>query len=75
MNIVDPSFEERQKNNPDKTYQDFTYQISHMNESGALFDIVKFNFVSKERIAKLDKETFFEKCLSRAKNYMDYTNQ
>src|SRR5690606_29642622 len=69
MNIVDPSFEERQKNNPDKTYKDFVFEISHMNESGALFDIVKLNFVSKERIAKLDKAVFAEKCHERAHQY------
>lgn len=69
MNIVDPSFEERQKSNPEKTYKDFTFDISHMNQSGALFDIVKLNFVSKERLAKLDKQTFFDTCLERAKEY------
>lgn|GEM_PF-409498 len=69
MNIVDPSFEERQKNNPDKTYKDFVFDISHMNQSGALFDLVKLNFVSKEWIAKLDKATFVEKCLEWAHIY------
>lgn len=55
MNIVDPSFEEWQKENPTKNYTDFVFEISHMNASGALFDNVKLNFVSKEWIAKLDK--------------------
>ena len=69
MNIVDPSFEEWQKNNADKTYHDFIYEISHMNESGALFDIVKLNFVSKEWLAKLSKEEFNTMCLEWAKKY------
>lgn len=69
MNIVDPSFEERQKNNPDKSHKDFVFEISHMNESGALFDNVKLNFVSKEWISKLDKASFVEKCLERAHQY------
>ena len=69
MNIIDPSFEERQKNNSDKTYKDFTFEISHMNESGALFDMVKLDFVSKEWIAKLSKEAFYEKALEWAKEY------
>ncbi len=72
MNIVDPSFEEWQKNNADKTYKDFIFNISHMNESGALFDVIKLNFVSKEWIAKLSKEDFYNRCLERAK---DYANQ
>lgn len=69
MNIIDPSFEERQKNHPDKTYKDFVFEISHMNESGALFDIVKLNFVSKEWIAKLDKQSFVDRCLTWAEQY------
>lgn len=69
MNIVDPSFEEWQKNNPDKTYKNFVFEISHMNESGALFDLTKLNFVSKEWLAKLDKETFVQKCLEWAQQY------
>lgn len=69
MNIIDPSFEEWLTNNPDKTYRDFVFNISHMNESGALFDIVKLNFVSKEWLAKLDKPTFVAKCLEWAHAY------
>lgn len=69
MNIIDPSFEEWQKSNPDKNYTDFVFNISHMNASGALFDNVKLNFVSKEWLAKLDKETFVQKCLEWAQQY------
>lgn len=69
MNIIDPSFEEWQKNNPEKNYKEFFFHISHMNESGALFDLVKLNFVSKERLAKLDKATFVERCIERAHTY------
>lgn len=69
MNIIDPSFEEWQKNNPNKTYKDFVFEISHMNESGALFDMVKLEFVSKEWIAKLDKDAFVQMCLEWAAKY------
>ena len=69
MNIVDPSYEERQKSNADKTYRDFIFDISHMNESGALFDNMKLSFVSKEWLAKLDKQAFVDMCLARAKEY------
>lgn len=69
MNIIDPSFEERQKNNPEKTYMDFVFNISHMNESGALFDLVKLDFVSKEWLAKLPKKEFYDRCVERAKTY------
>ena len=69
MNIIDPSFEERQKANPEKDYKEFFFHISHMNQSGALFDLVKLSFVSKEWLAKLDKPTFVERCIERAHKY------
>lgn len=69
MNIVDPSFEQWQKENLDKTYKDFSFDLSKMNQSGALLDQVKLSFTSKEWIARLDKATFVEKCLERAHRY------
>ncbi len=68
-NIVDPFFEEWQKNNPDKTYKDYEFDISHMNTSWALLDMNKMLFVSKEWLAKLGKEEFYKNALTWAKEY------
>ena len=68
-NIVDPFYEDRQKSNSDKTYRDYEIDISHMNQAGALFDMVKLSFISKEWLARLDKETFAKRALERAKAY------
>ena len=59
-NIVDPFFEEWQKNNPDKTYREYEFDITHMNQAGALLDMTKLEFVSKEWLARLGKEEFVE---------------
>ena len=69
MNIIDPFFEDRQKNNTDKTYIDYVFDINRMGASGALFDMTKLLFVSKEWLAKVDKETFYEMALAWAEKY------
>lgn len=66
MNVIDPSFEEWAAKNPDKTYRDFEFRLDHMNQSGALFDMQKLFFVSKEELAGLDKETFAARALAWA---------
>ncbi len=68
-NIIDPFFEEWQKNNPDKSYKDYVFHIERMNTAGALFDMTKLLFVSKEWLAKIDKETFYNKALEWAKDF------
>lgn len=69
MNIIDPFFEDWQKNNMDKTYLDYTFDIARMGASGALFDMTKLLFVSKEQLAKIDKESFYDMALAWAENY------
>ncbi len=69
MNIIDPFFEDRQKTNTDKTYLDYVFDITRMGASGALFDVTKLSFVSKEWLAKVDKETFYDRALAWAEKY------
>lgn len=68
-NIVDPFYEEWQKNNLDKTYKDYEFDISHMNQAGALLDMMKLAFVSKEWLARLDKEEFVKRAIAWADMY------
>ncbi len=72
-NIVDPFFEERQRNNLDKTYRDYEFDITHMNEAGALLDNVKLLFVSKEWLARLPKDEFVKQALAWAEKYCEDT--
>ena len=73
-NIVDPFFEERQKKNIDKTYKDYEFDISHMNPAGALLDMTKLEFVSKEWLARLGKDEFVQKALEWAEKYYQWEN-
>ena len=69
MNIIDPFYEDWQKNSPEKTYADYIFDISHMNAAGALFDMTKLLFVNKEWLAKIDKESFYDMAVVWAKTY------
>jgi glutamyl-tRNA synthetase len=63
INIINSSYEDWRSENPDADYHDFPVALDKMSKSGALFDIVKLNDVSKDVISKFKAE----------KVYNDYT--
>lgn len=69
MSIANSNFEEYLIQNKDKTYHDFIFSLSKMSLDGALFDIEKLKYFSKEYLAKLNKEDFFNKSYEYAKKY------
>jgi glutamyl-tRNA synthetase len=71
MNVIDPFFEERAAKNPDASYRDYVFDLTRMGQSGALFDLQKLFFVSKEALAKLDKEAFHHEAVTWAQQYGD----
>ena len=56
MTIANSNYEEWHAAHADKTIDDFTLSLKKMPVSGALFDMVKLNDVSKEMISKLTAE-------------------
>lgn len=68
-NIIDPQFEDWKKINPDKSYKDFSFKLEHMNQAWALFDEIKLWSVSKECIARMTHQEFFDQVSTRAKIY------
>ncbi|MCI9245927.1 MAG: glutamate--tRNA ligase [Clostridia bacterium] len=69
MNIGNSSFEMWRKNNPNTPMSEFTFDISKMSVSGAIFDIVKLLDVSKNVISKYTKEDIYNEVLEWAKRY------
>lgn len=63
MTIAASDFEDWRKANPDASYKDFKFNLKKMSVSGALFDNVKLNDVSKTQIAKMDSAKVY-KCLT-----------
>ena len=56
MTLLNSNFEEWLLKFPDKPLDEFKYSIGKMGKSGALFDIVKLNDISKTYMATLDEK-------------------
>lgn len=69
MNIANSTFENWRKQNPDKSINEFDFQLNKMSVSGALFDMVKLLDVSKNVISKYSAERVLNEALVWAKEY------
>lgn len=59
MTLLNSNFEEWLLKFPDKELDEFKYSIGKMGKSGALFDILKLNDISKTFMAKLSEEEMY----------------
>ena len=69
MTIVDPFFEEWQKSNPDKDYNDYQITLEKMSKSGALFDMTKMESVSNAYLSRISTDQLYDETLSWAQKY------
>ena len=69
LNIANSTFENWRRANPDKTMEEFDFQLNKMSVSGALFDMVKLLDIGKTVISKMTAEAVYEKALEWAKEY------
>ncbi len=69
LTIANSNFEEWLIQNKDKSIFDFKLSFDKMSLDGALFDIEKVNYFSKEYLGNLDTNEFFKKALAYAKLY------
>ncbi len=69
MTLLNSNFEEWANKNPDKSYKEFPFSPKKMSVSGALFDLVKLDDVSKNYISLMKAEEVFELVLDYAKSY------
>ncbi len=60
MTLLNSNFEEWLLKNPTKNLNEFAYSIGKMGKSGALFDIVKLNDISKTYMATLEVEDTYD---------------
>ena len=68
-NIINPSFEMWRKENENIPLSEFEIDITKMNVSGALFDMTKLLNVSKDIVARLNKDEVYNYVLNWAKEY------
>lgn len=69
LNIANSTFENWRRANPDKSIDEFDFQLNKMSVSGALFDMVKLLDIGKTVISRMSAEDVYEKSLIWAKEY------
>ena len=69
MTLLNSNFEEWLLKNPDKALEEFKYSIGKMGKSGALFDIVKLNDISKSFMSTLEAEEAYDFLKSWAEEF------
>ena len=69
LNIANSTFENWRRQNKDAALEEFDFKLSKMSVSGALFDMVKLQDVSKIVISKMTAEEVYEKSLEWANRH------
>ncbi len=69
LTILNSNFEEWRKANKTEDISNFPFNLKKMSVSGALFDMVKFNDVSKNVISVMTAQQVYEQVTEWAKDY------
>ena len=69
--IANSNYEEWRNENKDKPYDSFDLTFEKFSKDGALFDLEKIKFLSREYLASLSAEEFKDEILKWAKVYND----
>ena len=67
--LANSNFEDWRRANKDATLSEFPFNLKKMSVSGALFDLMKFNDISKNVICVKDADWVLERTLSWAEQY------
>ncbi|MBR6690086.1 MAG: glutamate--tRNA ligase [Bacilli bacterium] len=71
MTIINSNYEEWHTANPDKKFTDFEFSADKMSTSGALYDLMKLDDISKNIISKMTKDEVYEESLKWASIHND----
>ncbi|MGL6173759.1 MAG: glutamate--tRNA ligase [Cellulosilyticaceae bacterium] len=69
LNIINSTYEEWRAENPTADYHEFPVVLDKMSKSGALFDIIKLNDVSKDIIARMPGVEVYDRYIAWAKDF------
>ncbi len=69
LTLANSNFEDWRRANPKAPQSDFPFNLKKMSVSGALFDMVKFNDVSKNVISLMSAKTVYDYTAAWAKDY------
>jgi len=71
MTIINSNYEEWHTENPDKKFTDFEFSADKMSTSGALYDLMKLDDISKNLISKMTKEEVYEESYKWASTHSE----
>ena len=71
MTIINSNYEEWHTANPNKNFTDFELRADKMSTSGALYDLMKLDDISKNIISKMTKDELYEESLKWANKYSE----
>jgi len=71
MTIINSNYEEWHTANPDKMFTDFEFSANKMSTSGALYDLMKLDDISKNFISKMTKEEVYEESYKWASSHSE----
>ena len=69
MTVLNSNFEEWRAGNPDAPIDAFPFSLEKMSNSGALFDMMKFDSVSQETLLRLPASVIYEKMAAWLEEY------
>lgn len=69
MTVLNSNFEEWRLENPDAPIDDFKFSLDKMSNSGALFDIMKFEDVSREVLLRTPADKIYDEFSDWLKEY------
>lgn len=69
MTIINSNYEQWHQSNPDKTFLDFTFDPKKMSSSGALYDLMKLEDISKDMVSKMTKDELYDESYAWALQY------
>ncbi|HZK39880.1 MAG TPA: glutamate--tRNA ligase [Clostridia bacterium] len=69
LTLINSNFEDWRKANPGAPQNEFPFNLKKMSASGALFDMVKLNDVSKNTVAVMTAKEVYEQATAWAKDF------
>ena len=69
LTLLNSNFEDWRLQNPDAPLEEFPFTTKKMGNSGALFDLEKFNDVSKNVISRMDAQQVYDLLTAWAKEF------
>lgn len=69
LTIINSNYEEWRDNNPDLPFTEFKFDAKKMSSSGALYDLMKLEDISKNIISRMNKDELYEESYTWACKY------